>query len=160
MPTNKFKITLPEREHNPQDSEKKIKAMFKEDADRGGLLARALVFLYMKQPCSTTDLKDMISNYYGVDYDRTAVYRALRKLIDKHLVASTTTGIILHLSEAERSEVHHEITKKYFEFLNKIPEQFRKRFQNINYFWVANGEGVKYIDWCCKVLNFKCEKIK
>lgn len=153
-----FKITMPEPEITTEEITKKNKAMFSENLAKGGLLAKALVFTYQGQPASTTEITKAINSYYRIDVDRAMIYRALQKLVEKHIIATTTTGTVLHLQEAERTPIHKKVVEKYTTFLVTIPDQFRKKFQNINYFWVSNGEGLKYIEWCCKLLNFKCEK--
>jgi len=152
-----FKITLPEANIDPEFVEKRNRAMLSEDFAKGGMLAKVLVFTYLHHPISTTELTTKLNDYFKLNIDRASIYRTLQKLVEKHLIATTTTGVVMHMTEGERSEIHKKIIHKYYEFLEKIPDQFRKKFQNINYFWVANGEGTKYIEWCCKLLKFKCE---
>jgi len=154
----KFKITLPKQEIKPEITEKRNRAIFSDDLDKGGILAKTFIFTYLNQPASTTEVTKAMNKYYDVDFDRAMVFRALQKLNDKFILASSTSGNCLSLTESERREIHNEIIQKYYSFLRTIPDQFKKRFQNINYFWVSNGEGVKYIEWCCKLLNFDYEE--
>jgi len=153
----KFKIKLPDQEIKPEVIEKRNKAMFTEDLEKDGILAKSLVFVYLNQPASTTEITKKMSSYYGIDFDRVKIFRALQKLNEKFILANATSGECLSLSDSERKEIHHEIIRKFYSFLRDIPEQFRRRFQNVNYFWVSNGEGFKYIEWCCKILGFECE---
>ncbi len=153
----KFKIILPEQEIDEKETESKNRANFSKDLAKGGLLAKSLIFTYMNQPVSTTEITKLLNDYYKMDYDRSSVFRALQKLSEKHIIATTTTGTVMHLPEGDRSEIHKKVVEKYYAFLHKIPTQFQKKFQNINYFWVSNGLGTKYIEWCCKLLNFKIE---
>lgn len=155
--TKKFKITLPEQTITPDVIEKRNKAMFNEDLEREGILAKVFIFVYINQPCSVTDITKKMFNYYHIDYNRTNVFRALKKLTDHHILYTTTSGDVLYIPESERNKMQREVMMKYHNFIKNIPDSFKKNFSNINYFWVANGEGYKYIEWCCKILNFNCE---
>lgn len=152
-----FKITLPEQEIKPEIIEKRNRAMFTEDLEKNGVLAKVLVFTYLNKPCTVTEITKIISKYYKLDIDRAKIFRAYQKLVEKGLVFTTTPGDIIHTAIGERKEVEKEILTKYYSFLENIPESFKKNFTNINYYWLSNGEGTSYLEWCCKILNFKCE---
>ena len=49
-----------------------------------------------------------------------------------------------------------KIIERFHHFLSKIPVAFRNKYTDVNYFWISNGEGFKYIEWCCKLLGFPC----
>lgn len=153
----KFKITIPEKEIKPEIVEKKNRALFSDNLDKGGILAKAFVFCYLNQPISVTELTKKLSKYDMIDYDRATVFRALKQLNEKYLLASCTSADVITLHDSERKPIHKEIMIKYYNFLEHIPKQFRKNFSTINYFWIHNNDGLNYIEWCCKLLNFKCE---
>ena len=155
-----FKIIIPEQNMKSEDIERRNRAFFTEDFNKGGILAKVLVFTKLNQPVSTTEITKILNDYFKMDFDRASVYRALQKLNEKNIITTTSSGIVQSLTLGERLPIHTQILEKYYAFLHKIPTQFRTKFQNVNYFWVSNGEGMKYIEWCCNLLNFKCEKTK
>jgi hypothetical protein len=155
-----IKITLPEAKITPEELEKKTKAWLTEDFEKQGILAKVLVFTYLYHPVSTTELTKKMSSYFNVDFDRATVYRALQKLNEKYIVVNVNTQYVLMLQEVERSPMHKKALEKYYSFLSLIPEQFKKRFQNVNYFWVNNSQSIKYVEWACRLLGFKYEKEK
>ena len=154
----KIKIVLPKLNIDPIEVERKIRAMFYDDLEKGGSLAKVFIFCYLNQPCAVTELTKKLTDYYQFDYDRATVFRAMKRLNEKYILAKATSGDMLSLQDQERKPIHKEAIEKYYGFLRPIPEQFRKNFHSINYFWVQNGNGLKYIEWCCKILNFKIEK--
>ena len=153
----KFKIELPEQEIQPEVIEKRNRRMFSEDSEKNGILAKAFIFTYMNQPLSVTDLQKKLNRYYQVDYDRALIFRALKKLNESYLLAKDSIGCILTLPDLDKKDIHKKAIEKYHAFLNTIPKPFRNNYQDVNYFWVQNGEGLKYVEWCCDLLNFKCE---
>lgn len=154
---NKFKITMPEQEIKPEYEEKKKRAMFSEDLGKGGILAKSFMFVYLNQPASVTEICEKMSSYYKSDFDRGSVFRALKKLTDNNILFRTQSGYVLSLNTPEQKPIHQEILKKFYHFISTIPTPFRNRYNDVNYFWM-NRESEKYIEWCCKLLNFKCEK--
>ncbi len=156
----KFKITLPEQEIKPEIIEKRIRRMFSEDFEKNGVLTKAFIFTYLNQPISVSDLLKKLNKYYKLDYDRALIFRALKKLNENYLIARASIGYVLSLDGPDKKEIHKNVIEKYHSFLNTIPKPFRNNYQDVNYFWIQNGEGLKYIEWCCKLLNFKCEKGK
>jgi len=156
----KFKIIAPEIEIDKEVLEKRNKAMFKDDFDKGGILAKAFILTYMNEPVSVTELTTILNKQYHIENDRATVYRVLKRLVDKHLFFTATSGYVISIPDPERREIHNKIMEKYHKFIRTIPEQFRKRFHDINYFWVANGDGLNYIQWCCDILGFKYEEEK
>jgi|GEM_PF-6482013 len=155
-----FKIELPELKINQEQREKEIKGLIKNDFERGGLLAHCLTFTYLYEPVSVSELTDKLTAYYKTNYERTNIFRVLQRLTKMGLIYSTTSGLVLSMGHHEQKDIHKLILAKFQRFLSKIPEPFKKRYSDVNYFWVANGEGTKYIEWVCKLLGFKCENVK
>ena len=58
----------------------------------------------------------------------------------------------------EQKDIHKEAYRKFFKYLEHIPKQFRRNYDKLNYYWVLNGEGDEYLEWCCKLLGFEIEK--
>lgn len=153
----KFKITMPEQEIKPEYEEKRKRAMFSEDLEKNGILAKAFIFVYLNQPASVTEISEKMSEYYKTDFERGTIFRALKKLADNNILFRTQSGYVLSLNPPEQKPIHQEILKKFYHFISTIPTPFRNRYNDVNYFWI-NGEGTKYVEWCCKLLNFKCVK--
>lgn len=155
----KFEIEMPELVINQVQRKKEIQAKFKEDFDKGRELTQVFIFTYLHQPGSATEISDALSKYYKKEFDRTAVFRVLNRLIKLGLIHTTTSGMVAHTPYNERKDIHNLILTKFNHFLKGIPEPFKKRYTDVNYFWIANGEGVDYIEWCCKILGFKYKEI-
>ena len=153
-----FKIEMPKIENKESDKiiESKNRAMFTNDFEkREGILAKVLVFTQVNQPVTITGLTNSLISYYKVDFSRSAVFRACDKLNKLGLLHKETSGNILVLQENERDSMQNHILAKHIRFLKELPQAFKKNYNDINYFWVANGEGKKYIEWNCKLLGFK-----
>ena len=86
--------------------------------------------------------------------------RRLQKITERRIMHMAGATYIASIPQNERNKVHEEVLIKYHRYIKGLPEQFRKRYQEINFFWVANGDGLKYIDWCCNLLGFKIEEQK
>jgi DNA-binding transcriptional ArsR family regulator len=153
-----FKIFLPENIMNNDDVERINRAMFNEDNKNGGIIAKVFIFCYLNQPIRVTEITERFNEYYKTDLDRAVMGRALSKLVLKHLVCVKGSGDVLATIPGEQTEMDKRIIEKYHGFINNIPAPFRRNYNNVNYYWVANGDGVKYIEWCCNLLNFKYEK--
>jgi hypothetical protein len=154
-----FKIDLPELKVNKEQKEQEIRAKFKEDFNKGGNLTQVFIFTYLNQPASVTEITDSMSKYYQKEFERTAVFRVLNRLVKLGLIHTTTSGMVVHTPNNERKDVHNLIITKFKRFLEGIPEPFKKRYTDVNYFWLANGEGMNHLDWCCRILGFKCEEV-
>lgn len=155
MVEKKIKIILPEIEIDEKTKESIIRKTLKEDFDRGGILAKCLVFIYLNDAVSTTELTKYLRNYYQIEFDRVNVFRAIQRLTNLHLTNMVQSGYIINLGKGERKEIHELILQKHLSFLQNIPTQFRAKFNDVNYVWVSNGEGTKYLKWCSELLNFK-----
>ena len=156
----KFKIELPERKED-KDKEALNKKMFSDDFEKGnGLLSKVLVFIEMYDVVSVTELTDLLIEYYKVYYNRANIFRACERLQKLDILNQTTSGVVLIMAESEKEPIHNHIVAKHKKFLNNIPAPFKHRYNDVNYFWISNGEGKKYVEWCCKLLGFKCEKQK
>lgn len=156
----KFKIIMPIQDVNPEVVNKRIKRFFSDDFEHDGILAKVFIFIYQYQPISISDLTKKLNEYYQIDYDRTLVYRTVDKLADKNLVCIATSGDILAIPPIEQKPIHKQIIEQYHNFLSKIPLQFKIRFQIVNYVWISERQALEYIDWCCKLLDFKFEEEK
>ena len=156
----KFEIILPEIHISSQERENQIKAILKGDFEKGGNLAKVLVFLYLSEPEAVTALSNKLSEYYQIEFERTNVFRALQRLLKNGCLFSTTTGYVISLDPSERKEVHNKILQKHQIFLSKMPKQFQGKYTDVNYFWLSNGYGINVLEWCCRLLNFKIKEKK
>jgi hypothetical protein len=153
-----MRINLPNNPMKKEEIIQKNKAMFKEDLDKGGSLAKVLVFTKIYEPVNSQDLKNYMVGYYHLDIDLNLIKRALKKLGELGILHSITSGDIVIMANNERLEIHKKIYDKFFNFLEHIPKQFRRQYNQVNYYWVSNGEGEAYLEWCCKILGFDFEK--
>lgn len=154
----KFKITLPEQKIDMVLKEQKIKRMFGEDSEgKEGILSKIFIFVYLYGPLSITDLTDRLQKYYQLEYDRVSVFRAVDRLYKLNILNMMKGGDVLTIDESEKDENHKEVERLHRKFLDDIPQNFRSRYHNRNYVWFANGEGLKYLEWCCKLNKFNFE---
>jgi len=154
-----IKIFLPEQKIDESQRETNIKKIFGEDKERKeGLLSQIMVFVYLNKVLSITELTDKLQEYYKREFDRIAVFRGTDRLYKLGLFKRITGGELLSMDEEEKEEIHKYTESKHRKFLSKISPQFRNRYSNINYVWVANGEGHKYLSWCAKLNNFSFEE--
>lgn len=154
----KFKITPPNLKIDDKEIESRNRRMFKEDFEKGGMLAKTLVFIHMYEPISNSALSGKLTNFYKQEHDKVAVFRAIDRLVKLGLIFRVTSGYVSSIPLNEKKEMHKKIMEKHWQFLSRQPKQFQHRYTDVNYFWVKNGDGMKYMEWCCKLLNFKCEK--
>lgn len=154
----KFKIHLPELKINQEERKKEIRALFSNDFEKMGILNQCFIFCNLNEPASVTEVTDNMSKYYQMEFQRTAIFRALQRLVKLGLVHTTTSGEVVMMPSNERKEIHNHILAKYQNFLKKIPEPFKKRYTDVHYFWIANGNGLDFIEWCCKILKFDCKE--
>lgn len=155
-----YDIELPEQNIKPQEIEARYRGMFNMDYKNGGILAKVLIFAYLHEPTTITEVTRKLNDYYKEDHDRANIYRTMKKLEDKNLLHRATIGYVFTIPESEQTDMHKKIINKYHHFLTAIPVPFRKAYTDMTYYWVSNGEGMKYVEWCCKILNFKFKKIK
>jgi len=153
-----FDINLPAVKKDDKLTEQINKKMFSDDGDKSKMLSKVLIFIKMNQPVSITELQNKMIEYYKVDMDRSNVFRAAQKLQKLGILNQTVSGVVLAMSESERDAIHNHIIAKHRQFLERIPQAFKARYNDVNYFWVANGDGVKYIEWCCKILGFEVKQ--
>ena len=151
----KYKINLPETQVTPQEVEARIRAKLK--TFKEGILAKVFIFTYINQPASTTEVTKKMKAYYHQDFDRATVFRYLSELVDSGLLTKTNSGYAL--TYEHNSLIIRAIKDKFQEFMKTIPEQFRKKFKNINYFY-ASEYGEKFIPWACEVIGFKVKELK
>ena len=156
-----IKITLPEFKVDEKAKDLQIRSIFGNDVEKKeGILTKVLVFIQIYQPLTITELKDKIQGYYQKEVDRVVIFRAVDRLTKLGLLNMTTSGDILAMLEDEKSDIHRHIEAKHRKFLSAISPQFRNRYNNVNYTWVANGDGLRYLEWCCKLLGFKYSEDK
>ncbi len=150
----KFNIELPEIKTDSETVVNRNRGMFKMDLDKGGMLAKVFIFAYMNQPISTSKLTEKLQEHYHVEFNRGTVYNSAKKLVDLGLLNTITSGDVLMIPDPEKTEIHNKIVEKFFLFVNQMPKHFRNAYNKVNYYWLSNGEGYNYIEWCCKILRF------
>lgn len=153
-----FKIKLPKNPVNTEEVKQRNRKMFSEDIERG-ILGKVFIFTQINQPVSNDDLKELLQDYYHLEFDKNRIKIATKRLNDLGLLHSITSGDLMTLPQNEHSDLFREAYKKFFKFLDHIPKQFRKSYTRITYYWVSD-EGKEYVEWVCKLLNFEVEKSK
>ncbi len=151
----KIEITLPPLKADKEERLRKMKQILTYDKNEGeGILSQVMVFTQMYGPISITALTNKIESYYQKEIDRSMISRATDKLVRLGLMFKGTSEEIMLLSEEEKKEVHKQIDRIHRNFLHKISVPFRNNFGKMNYVWVANGEGLDYMELCCKLNGF------
>jgi len=156
----RFKITPPTNPVVPEEVRQKNKRMFSEDFDKSGILTKSMVFTKLNEPVAKGDLKLALQEYYHVEFDKSAIGRALKRINELGLLQSITSGELTTMPQNEMTEMHRKAYKKFFQFLQHIPKQFRRNYDAVTYYWVSNGEGNLYLEWCCKLLGFDYKEEK
>ncbi len=144
---------------NGESRKLKIRKMFGDDCEiNDSFLTKVFVFTFIHQPISVTEIVDHLANNYHEHYERTKVSRALNKLVNFGLIHKTTPSqITFNLDANERKPIHEHILAKHRKSKSTVPKQFESDFgNNMGFFWVANGDGIKYLPYCSKLLKFEC----
>jgi hypothetical protein len=77
-------------------------------------------------------------------------------LIKMDIAFSRNSGYLMTTKDSEMSEVERYMLAKFKNFINTIPQAFRNRYTDMNFFSLSNGFGLEFVQWSCKILNFKC----
>lgn len=152
----KFKIILPEFHETPENEENRRKRIIGDDFSGGGILAKVLAFLDLSEPTIATHLSDNLTVYFKEEIDRSAVNRALKKLIRENIIRKVEVGDVFLIPYNERTEMDKKIIEKFNIYIERIPKAFRNHYNYLNYYWVAD-DGRKYVKWACHLLGFKTE---
>lgn len=110
-------------------------------------LSFVFVELYLNQPMSGKELSKVILNDVGIAIERTYMYQLLSKLEAFNLTSKRSFGSVL--SSEESSEHDESITRKHGVFEKNIPTPFKRRFENMNYYYVTKY-GEEFIPFVCK----------
>lgn len=114
--------------------------------------SKVLVFLYKNQPSYVSKIKEKLENYYpSASISRTRVYRELKTLRNKELVVLIPASTVMRSRNIE-DPIHKRVKRKHESFLSNIPEQFRKRYKDMCYFYVSEF-GEELIPWAVKQLE-------
>ena len=154
-----FEITLPDNPINSEEIVNKNKRMFSEDFEKAGFLTKILVFTKMNEPLNSQDVNLLLQKYYKIEFDINVVKRGLKKLSELGILNSITSGDIMATPNNKLDDRHKEIYNKFFVFLDHIPKQFRKQYNQVNYYWVSDSGERDYLEWCCRLLGFGFKKI-
>jgi len=146
-----FEIELPKTE--PKVEEGRTRRWLNENPD----LAKLFIIALIKEPCTTTEVTEFISTLYGKEYDRANIYRKLRRISQKGLLSMIPVDEVFH--SQRNNQAYSLIKLKHYEFLKTIPENFRKRFRHVVYFYHTDF-GMKFVEWCGKILEDKGIKIR
>jgi hypothetical protein len=119
-----------------------------------------MVFIQMNQPLAISDLQDLLLKYYKKEIDRVVIYRACERLAKWGLIVKVTAGDLLAMPEEEKDSISLLAEARHRKFLTNISPQFRGRYNIRNYVWISNGEGIKYLEWCCKINGFEYRETK
>ena len=152
-----MKIKLPKNPLNPEDIKSKNRGLLTFDFEKNGILCNTLVFTKINEPVSNEDLKDIMQQYYGIEVDKSKIKIATKRLNDLGMLNSITSGDLTTMPPNERTGIYNEAYIKFFRYLDHIPRQFRKNYDKLTYYWVANGMGLEYLEWACKLLKIEVE---
>lgn len=154
-----IEIKIPDLKITEEEQLSRNKALLSNDKQNGlGYLSLIIPFLKIHGPLSVTDLKDLIQSYLKREVERVNVYRQADRLFKLGILHKVSSGDILTMEEYEKETIHKHIEAKHRKFLSTISLPFRKTYGNRNYFWLSNGEGDKYVEWCCKLNGFEYKK--
>jgi hypothetical protein len=148
--TEEFEIEFPEV--NVGSEEARIRRWFKENPNYAVL---HLIVLGNKV-VTITEATDYFCEILKREVDRAEVYRMMKRLVFKGLVGMIHIGDVLR--SQHNNELHSLIKQKYLKFLDKIPEQFRRKFRNIFYFY-PTPFGKKFAEWCGEVAKAKVKRL-
>jgi len=157
---SKFKITKPEVPVSREEVRNNNNRMFNEDSQKNGILAKTLVFTQEEEPVGAYELQILLQKYYKVEYDKTSVSRALKKLNNLGLLHGITSGELMTMEDNEMLPIHRHAFAKFRKYLEHIPKQFHRQYTGVFYYWVSNGDGQDYLEWCCRLLGFQIEQEK
>lgn len=147
--------------NNPTSNEEikaKNRRMFKEDLDRGGILAKAFIFVKDNEPTYSTEVRQKLIEYYKYEFDKSTISRALKKMGELGLLNSVTSGELTMMPDQERTTYHRIAQAKFLKFLQHIPKQFWSQYNSLVFYWISNGDGLEYLEWCCRLLGFEVKK--
>lgn len=153
-----MKIKLPKNNLTLDRVKQLNKKTLSEDLERDGILAKVLVFIQLNEPASNDDIKDGLMKYYFVEYDKTKIKNATKRLHDLGMVQAVTSGELMTMPPNERTELYETAYKKFLAYLDHIPKQFRRNYDKVKYYWIANKVGEEYVEWACNILGFEVEK--
>jgi len=160
LETKIITIKLPKNPISAEEIKQRNKKMFSDDFEKGGFLTKVLVFTKINEPINSQDLNLFLKKYYKIDFDVNVIKRGLKKLSELGILNSIASGDLMSMPQNELNDLLKEAYKKFFLFLDHIPKQFRKQYNQVNYYWVSNGNGEDYLEWCCKLLGFDFSKDK
>ena len=151
----KWKINLPESKEDPEIAKARTRAVLNNHNNKD--MASAFVFLYLSQPATTTEVLEGMSSQYKRPFDRSSIYRHLKKLEQMGLITSEKISSVIRGND---NEIHRKIKKKYYIFIDNIPKNFQERFRNLIYFYVTPA-GEEYIPFVASdVLGFEVDGYK
>jgi len=156
----RFKIKIPDFDVNKEQRIREVNALLKDDFERGGLLNQCIVFTYNNETVTATELANILTKVYKKEYDRSTVSRALHRLTKMDILFLRNSGYLMTSEYSELNETERFMLAKFRQFLSKIPIAFKNSYTNVNYFAIANGFGLEFIEHSCKILKFDCEDIK
>lgn len=149
-------IKLPKNPVTQEEIKQRNKKLLADDNEKGGILAKVLIFTKMNEPTSNEDLKECLFQYYKIEYDKSKIKIATKRLNDLGIISSITSGEIMTTPQNEHTEIYTEAYKKFFKYLEHIPKQFRRNYDKVTYYWVNDGSD-EYVKWGCRVLGFEVQ---
>ena len=155
-----MKISLPKKTITLEQVKQYNKKVLTDNFEKEGILAKILVFVKMNEPVSNDELRNLLYDYYSVEFDKNKIKDCTKRLAELGMLNSITSGDLMATSASERNEMLEIAYKKFFEYLEHIPKQFKKNYNRVNYYWIPNGQGNEYVEWACKILGFGVENDK
>jgi len=145
----KFKVDIPPNNETSEEAEAKCRAFFKE---KDLLYSKTLIFINNFAPTTITELKEEMESKFHQEIDKALVWRIMKSFHMRGIINEVNVGYVL--TRPTPNKIFIEIKRKHYEWIEKIPSQFRKKFNNVKYYWISD-QGKKQIPWVCKLLGYK-----
>lgn len=107
--------------------------------------AKFLLYIYINEPCTITELSDFASMLEVRDYDRSSVYNIVRRLARLGLVKWITPIDFLtannpHDFDEGMLRIVTIAKKKYYDIIERLPDPIKKnkRLRNTNFIYTTN----------------------
>ena len=139
------------------DRDSKIRALLSKDP----VASRCLVYTYLKEPITVTELGETIAEMESIVYDRATIWRKLKLLSSLGLIIEIPVSTVLNSNI--NSEIHNRIRKKW----NKISKKHEnnpviyKKMLGMSFF-VVTPKGEDFLGWAIEKHNlpFNMRRIK
>jgi len=128
MIPNKYKIII--SNNDPHEDTKLITQRFLK-SQKNKILCLIFIGVYQTHPTSISPLINHLSKNMHFSLDKSTIYNALQKIFNFNLISKK------NIYDLENSDIDKLIISKHQKFLETIPENFRNRFDKVQYYYVT-----------------------